>query len=55
MLMAPLESPLTRVEDDLKREALELFIMVGRPSINSPLKHQSLIDLELPQFFTVAF
>lgn len=28
MLMAPLESPLTRIEDDLTREALELFIMV---------------------------
>lgn len=28
MLMAPLESPLTRVEDDLRREALELFNMV---------------------------
>ncbi|XP_008286228.1 unconventional myosin-XV [Stegastes partitus] len=38
MLMAPLESPLTRVEDDLKGEALELFIMVlrfmGDPHLN---------------------
>lgn len=28
MLTAPLESPLTRVEEDLKGEALQLFIMV---------------------------
>lgn len=28
MLMAPLESSLTRVEDDLRGEALELFNMV---------------------------
>nr|XP_046271327.1 unconventional myosin-XV isoform X2 [Scatophagus argus] len=38
MLTAPLESPLTRVEDDLTREALELFIMVlrfmGDPHLN---------------------
>ncbi|XP_038136248.1 unconventional myosin-XV [Cyprinodon tularosa] len=38
MLMAPLESPLTKVEDDLKREALELFNMVlrfmGDPHLN---------------------
>uniref|UniRef100_A0A672YL69 Myosin XVAa n=1 Tax=Sphaeramia orbicularis TaxID=375764 RepID=A0A672YL69_9TELE len=38
MLMAPLESPLTRVEEDLKAEALELFIMVlrfmGDPHLN---------------------
>ncbi|KAM8723613.1 unconventional myosin-XV [Acanthopagrus schlegelii] len=38
MLMAPLESPLTRVEDDLRGEALELFIMVlrfmGDPHLN---------------------
>ncbi|KAM3597250.1 uncharacterized protein V6R79_001885 [Siganus canaliculatus] len=38
MLMAPLESPLTRVEDTLKGEALELFIMVlrfmGDPHLN---------------------
>ncbi|XP_054861298.1 unconventional myosin-XV [Amphiprion ocellaris] len=38
MLMAPLESPLTRVEEDLKGEALELFIMVlrfmGDPHLN---------------------
>lgn len=26
--MAPLESPLTRVEEDLRGEAVELFIMV---------------------------
>lgn len=29
MLMTPLESPLTRVDEDLRREALELFNMVG--------------------------
>ncbi|XP_074511412.1 unconventional myosin-XV-like isoform X7 [Sebastes fasciatus] len=38
MLMAPLESPLTRVEEDLRGEALELFIMVlrfmGDPHLN---------------------
>ncbi|XP_072298739.1 unconventional myosin-XV [Eucyclogobius newberryi] len=38
MLMAPLETPLTRVEDDLKGEALQLFIMVlrfmGDPHLN---------------------
>ncbi|XP_058510682.1 unconventional myosin-XV [Solea solea] len=38
MLTAPLESPLTRVEEDLKGEALELFIMVlrfmGDPHLN---------------------
>ncbi|KAF7669609.1 hypothetical protein LDENG_00170630 [Lucifuga dentata] len=38
MLMAPLESPLTRVDEDLKAEALELFIMVlrfmGDPHLN---------------------
>ncbi|KAL6102536.1 myo15a [Pungitius sinensis] len=38
MLMAPLESPLTRVEDDLRAEAVELFIMVlrfmGDPNLN---------------------
>uniref|UniRef100_A0A8C4DJE3 Myosin XVA n=1 Tax=Dicentrarchus labrax TaxID=13489 RepID=A0A8C4DJE3_DICLA len=38
MLMAPLEAPLTRIEDDLKGEALELFIMVlrfmGDPHLN---------------------
>ncbi|KAK2833709.1 hypothetical protein Q5P01_017598 [Channa striata] len=38
MLMAPLESPLTRVEEDLRREALELFNMVlrfmGDPHLN---------------------
>ena len=28
MLMAPLESPLTRLEEDLRKEALELFNMV---------------------------
>lgn len=27
--MAPLESPLTRLEDDLTKEALGLFNMVG--------------------------
>lgn len=32
MLMAPLEFPLTKVEDDLRREALELFNMVDWPS-----------------------
>lgn len=31
MLMVPLELPLTKVEDDLKREALELFNMVFWP------------------------
>ncbi|XP_038551772.1 unconventional myosin-XV [Micropterus salmoides] len=38
MLMAPLESPLTRLEEDLRGEALELFIMVlrfmGDPHLN---------------------
>ncbi|XP_032393727.1 unconventional myosin-XV [Etheostoma spectabile] len=38
MLSAPLESPLTRVEEDLRREALELFILVlrfmGDPHLN---------------------
>ncbi|XP_040927699.1 unconventional myosin-XV [Betta splendens] len=38
MLMAPLESPLTRVEEDLRKEALELFNMVlrfmGDPHLN---------------------
>uniref|UniRef100_UPI003AABF6A0 unconventional myosin-XV-like n=1 Tax=Centroberyx gerrardi TaxID=166262 RepID=UPI003AABF6A0 len=38
MLMAPLESPLTRVDEDLRVEALELFIMVlrfmGDPHLN---------------------
>ncbi|XP_026210607.1 unconventional myosin-XV [Anabas testudineus] len=38
MLMAPLESPLTRLEEDLRREALELFNMVlrfmGDPHLN---------------------
>ncbi|XP_076608369.1 unconventional myosin-XV [Chaetodon auriga] len=38
MLMAPVESPLTRIEEDLTREALELFIMVlrfmGDPHLN---------------------
>ncbi|XP_077940214.1 unconventional myosin-XV isoform X2 [Gasterosteus aculeatus] len=38
MLMAPLESPLTRVEEDLRGEAVELFIMVlrfmGDPHLN---------------------
>ncbi|XP_062295315.1 unconventional myosin-XV [Scomber scombrus] len=38
MLMAPLESPLTRVEEDLREEAVELFIMVlrfmGDPHLN---------------------
>ncbi|XP_024920291.1 unconventional myosin-XV, partial [Cynoglossus semilaevis] len=38
MLTAPLETPLTRVEEDVKREALELFIMVlrfmGDPHLN---------------------
>ncbi|KAK5885272.1 hypothetical protein CesoFtcFv8_019000 [Champsocephalus esox] len=38
MLTAPLESPLTRVEEDLKGEALQLFIMVlrfmGDPHLN---------------------
>ncbi|XP_049926298.1 unconventional myosin-XV [Epinephelus moara] len=38
MLTAPLESPLTRVEEDLRGEALELFIMVlrfmGDPHLN---------------------
>ncbi|XP_026180323.1 unconventional myosin-XV [Mastacembelus armatus] len=38
MLMAPLESPLTRVEEDLRREALMVFIMVlrfmGDPHLN---------------------
>uniref|UniRef100_M3ZGT3 Myosin XVA n=1 Tax=Xiphophorus maculatus TaxID=8083 RepID=M3ZGT3_XIPMA len=38
MLMVPLELPLTKVEDDLKREALELFNMVlrfmGDPHLN---------------------
>ncbi|KAM6966388.1 LOW QUALITY PROTEIN: unconventional myosin-XV [Tautogolabrus adspersus] len=38
MLMAPLESPLTRVEEDLRGEALELFNMVlrfmGDPHLN---------------------
>ncbi|XP_017161737.1 unconventional myosin-XV isoform X3 [Poecilia reticulata] len=38
MLMVPLEFPLTKVEDDLRREALELFNMVlrfmGDPHLN---------------------
>ncbi|XP_034449270.1 unconventional myosin-XV isoform X4 [Hippoglossus hippoglossus] len=38
MLTAPLDSPLTRVEEDLRGEALELFIMVlrfmGDPHLN---------------------
>ncbi|XP_072225685.1 unconventional myosin-XV [Leuresthes tenuis] len=38
MLMAPLESPLTRLEEDLRKEALELFNMVlrfmGDPHLN---------------------
>ncbi|XP_029945692.1 LOW QUALITY PROTEIN: unconventional myosin-XV [Salarias fasciatus] len=38
MLTAPLESPLTRVEEDLRAEALEVFIMVlrfmGDPHLN---------------------
>ncbi|KAM9745591.1 unconventional myosin-XV isoform 1-T1 [Menidia menidia] len=38
MLMAPLESPLTRVEENLQKEALELFNMVlrfmGDPHLN---------------------
>ncbi|KAM9844223.1 unconventional myosin-XV [Aulostomus maculatus] len=38
MLTAPLESPLTRVEENLREEALELFIMVlrfmGDPHLN---------------------
>ncbi|XP_047427282.1 unconventional myosin-XV [Mugil cephalus] len=38
MLTAPLESPLTRIEDDLRADALELFIMVlrfmGDPHLN---------------------
>ncbi|XP_067334406.1 unconventional myosin-XV isoform X2 [Channa argus] len=38
MLMAPLVSPLTRIEEDLKKEALELFNMVlrfmGDPHLN---------------------
>ncbi|XP_071375027.1 unconventional myosin-XV [Centroberyx affinis] len=38
MLMAPLESPLTRIDEDLRVEALELFIMVlrfmGDPHLN---------------------
>ncbi|XP_029914219.1 unconventional myosin-XV [Myripristis murdjan] len=38
LLMAPLESPLTRIDEDLKGEALELFIMVlkfmGDPHLN---------------------
>jgi len=29
MLTAPLESPLTRVEEDLRGEAVALFVMVG--------------------------
>ncbi|XP_042360382.1 unconventional myosin-XV [Plectropomus leopardus] len=38
MLMSPLESPLTRIDEDLRGEALELFIMVlrfmGDPHLN---------------------
>ncbi|XP_068193571.1 unconventional myosin-XV [Antennarius striatus] len=38
MLLAPLESPLTRIDDDLSREALEIFNMVlrfmGDPHLN---------------------
>ncbi|XP_029363926.1 unconventional myosin-XV [Echeneis naucrates] len=38
MLMAPLESPMTRVEEDLRGEALELFSMIlrfmGDPHLN---------------------